>query len=319
MEERIIDAVPVELLKSELTKDRLLRKTNKAGNEIYVVDAHNAPNVMREIGRLREIAFRDAGGGTGKALDIDDFDTMDIPCSQLVLWNPDTYEIIGGYRFILGENVRYDHSGQPILATSHLFNFSDRFIKEYMPYTLELGRSFVRIEYQSSRAGAKALYALDNIWDGLGALIVKYPQIRYFFGKVTMYPSFGVRGRDLILYYLNKYFGDKDNLVTPINAIVFDNYENIFISGDMKEDYKILNREVRSLGQNIPPLVNAYMNLSSSMKVFGTAVNDDFGNVEETGILISVDDIYDEKRNRHIESYTRSLDEGLDVDKFGFM
>lgn len=319
MEERIIDAVPVELLKSELTKDRLLRKTNKAGNEIYVVDAHNAPNVMREIGRLREIAFRDAGGGTGKALDIDDFDTMDIPCSQLVLWNPDTYEIIGGYRFILGENVRYDNSGQPILATSHLFNFSDRFIKEYMPYTLELGRSFVRIEYQSSRAGAKALYALDNIWDGLGALIVKYPQIRYFFGKVTMYPSFGVRGRDLILYYLNKYFGDKDNLVTPINAIVFDNYENIFISGDMKEDYKILNREVRSLGQNIPPLVNAYMNLSSSMKVFGTAVNDDFGNVEETGILISVDDIYDEKRNRHIESYTRSLDEGLDVDKFGFM
>lgn len=319
MEERIIDAVPVELLKSELTKDRLLRKTNKAGNEIYVVDAHNAPNVMREIGRLREIAFRDAGGGTGKALDIDDFDIMDIPCSQLVLWNPDTYEIIGGYRFILGENVRYDNSGQPILATSHLFNFSDRFIKEYMPYTLELGRSFVRIEYQSSRAGAKALYALDNIWDGLGALIVKYPQIRYFFGKVTMYPSFGVRGRDLILYYLNKYFGDKDNLVTPINAIVFDNYENIFISGDMKEDYKILNREVRSLGQNIPPLVNAYMNLSSSMKVFGTAVNDDFGNVEETGILISVDDIYDEKRNRHIESYTRSLDEGLDVDKFGFM
>lgn len=319
MEEKIIDAVPVELLKAELTPERFLRKTNKAGNEIYVVDANNAPNVMREIGRLREIAFRDAGGGTGKALDIDKFDTMENPCSQLVLWNPDTNEIIGGYRFILGENVKYDAAGQPVLATSHLFRFSDRFITDYMPYTLELGRSFVRVEYQSSRVGAKALYALDNIWDGLGALIVNYPQIRYFFGKVTMYPSFGVKGRDLILYYLNRYFGDKEQLVVPLNAIRFNDFETLFTANDMKEDYKTLNREVRALGQNIPPLVNAYMNLSNSMKVFGTSINDDFGNVEETGILISVNDIYDEKRNRHIESYTRSLNEGLDVDKFGFM
>lgn len=319
MEDRIIDPIPVELLKRELTAERFLRKTNKAGNEIYVVNAHNAPNVMQEIGRLREIAFRASGGGTGKALDVDEFDTMDVPCEQLVLWNPDADEIIGGYRFILGENVRYGADGQPMLATSHLFRFSERFLTEYMPWTLELGRSFVRLEYQSSHAGAKSLYALDNIWDGLGALTVKYPQIKYFFGKVTMYPSFGAKGRDMILYFLTKHFGDKEGLVVPINALKFEHYEHLFPYDDIRDNYKILNAEVRALGQNIPPLVNAYMNLSRSMKVFGTAVNDDFGDVEETGILITVEDIYDDKRNRHIETYTKSLEEGLQVDKFGFM
>lgn len=305
--ETIIDPIPAELLKNELTPERFLRKTNKAGNEIYIVNAHNAPNVMREIGRLREIAFRTEGGGTGKALDIDNFDTMDMPCEQLVLWNPDSDEIIGGYRYMLGENVQYDAAGQPILATSHLFRFSDRFLKEYMPKTLELGRSFVRLEYQSTKAGAKSLFALDNLWDGLGALTVKYPQIKYFFGKVTMYPSFGVKARDMILYFLSKHFADNEGLMTPINGLKFKSYEHLFTNTEIKDNYKILNAEVRALGQNIPPLVNAYMNLSSSMKVFGTAINDEFGNVEETGILITINDIYEEKRNRHIDTYIQSL------------
>lgn len=309
----------VELLLKELTPERFLRKTNKAGNEIYIVDAHNAPNVMREIGRLREIAFRAEGGGTGREADIDEYDTMERPCRQLVLWNPEAREIIGGYRFILGGDVQYDDEGQPRLATSHLFRFSERFLKEYMPYTLELGRSYIRLEYQSSHAGVKSLYALDNIWDGLGALVVRYPQIRYFFGKVTMYPSFGAKARDMILCFLNRHFGDKEGLVTPINPLVFENCNELFPHEAMKDNYRILNSEVRALGQNIPPLVNSYMNLSNSMKVFGTSVNDEFGDVEETGILITIEDIYDDKRNRHIETYSKSLSEGLEVDKFGFM
>lgn len=317
----IIAPVDKDLIKSELTVDRFLRSTNKANNEIYIVNAHNSPHTMREIGRLREITFRNAGGGTGMEIDVDTFDTMDEPCQQLIVWNPDADEIIGGYRFILGEHVKIDDNGQPILATAHLFHFSDQFIKDYLPYTLELGRSFVRIEYQSSQAGAKSLFALDNLWDGLGALSIEHPQIKYYFGKVTMYPSFGTQGRDIILYFLQKHFNDPENLATPINPIKMESdiqkLDSLLSMFDIKDNYKILNQEVRSLGQNIPPLVNAYMNLSSTMKVFGTAVNDEFGDVEETGILVTVADIYQEKRDRHIETYITELQSDFKFQRFG--
>ena len=175
MEQPIIPAVSKELLKSELTPEKLLRKTNKGNNEIYIITAHNSPNLMLEIGRLREIAFREAGGGTGKEADIDEFDTCENCYKQLIVWNPEAEEIIGGYRYLLGSDWQLDEKGQPILATSHMFHFSDKFLKEYMPYTVELGRSFVSLPYQSSRMGAKSLFALDNLWDGLGALPVVKP------------------------------------------------------------------------------------------------------------------------------------------------
>ena len=308
-EQPIISAIDRKLIKAELTQERFLRTTNKAGNEIYIINAHNSPNTMREIGRLREIAFRTSGGGTGLEVDIDQFDTMETPCEQLIVWNPDAEEIIGGYRFILGENIKYDAQNQPLIATSHLFHFSQQFIDEYMPYTIELGRSFVTPEYQSSQAGAKSLFALDNLWDGLGALTIKYPQIRYFLGKFTMYPSFNTLGRDIILYYLNLHFKDKQQLAIPHKPLLQETDPNqlqqLFQVNNIKDNYKILNREVRALGENIPPLVNAYMNLSPTMKVFGTAINDEFGDVEETGILITINDIYPEKRQRHIETYIK--------------
>ncbi len=307
--ENIIDPVDKELIKAELTPERFLRDTRKGGNQLYIVDCNNAPNVMREIGRLREIAFRAPGGGTGLSMDIDSFDTMEPPCQQLIVWNPDAEEIIGGYRFILGENIRMDEEGNPRIATSHLFHYSPKFLKEYLPYTIELGRSFVTLEYQSTRAGAKGLFALDNLWDGLGALIVDYPQIKYFFGKVTMYPSYSPEGRNMILYFLNKYFPDPDKLVWPRFPLQTNTDEekmrSLFVNNDFKEDYKVLNQEVRALGHNIPPLVNAYMGLSPTMKMFGTAINDEFGDVEESGILISINDIIEEKRNRHIDSYEK--------------
>ena len=320
-EQPIISAIAPELIEAELTQERFLRTTNKAGNEIYIVNAHNAPNTMREIGRLREIAFRTAGGGTGQEVDIDQFDTMDNPCQQLIVWNPDARQIIGGYRYILGENIQYRTDGQPHIATSHLFHFSQKFIDRYMPYTIELGRSFVAVEYQSSHAGAKSLYALDNLWDGLGALTIKHPQIKYFFGKFTMYPSFNTTGRDMILFYLKRHFGDKQKLVTPHNPLKFASkltfLQRLFPIKAIKENYKILNHEVRALGENIPPLVSAYTNLSATMKVFGTAINDEFGDVEETGILITVKDIYEEKRNRHIVTYVENLKQNLQLTRLG--
>jgi hypothetical protein len=307
MNQKIINPIDTAIIEAELTRDRFLRKTNKGDNEIYVVDAHTSPNVMREIGRLREIAFRTAGGGTGKDCDIDQYDTMTPPCQQLIVWEPESRLILGGYRFIIGENIKIDSDGRPRIATSHMFNFSERFLRDYLPHTIELGRSFVRPEYQSSRAGAKALYALDNLWDGLGALTVVYPQIKYLFGKVTMYPSYSTECRNMILYFLNKHFPDPDHLVYPQNPLNVDYdreaMERLFCGDSFKADYRILNTEIRSHGFNIPPLVNAYMSLSPTMKMFGTAVNDEFGDVEESGIFLTINEILEEKKQRHIATY----------------
>lgn len=313
----IIAPVHKSLLKMELTEARFLRSTNKGHNEIYIVDAHNSPNVMWEIGRLREIAFRTSGGGTGKSADIDEFDTMEEPCQQLIVWNPEAEEIIGGYRFLLGENMKMDKNGVPRIAMSHMFGYSQEFLKEKLPYTLELGRSFVSVEYQSTKAGVKALYALDNLWDGLGALTVIKPNVKYFFGKMTMYPSYIRRGRDMILYFLKKHFDDKDNLIIPLHPLKIETPEEelaaLFCEDDFKKDYLILNREIRALGYNIPPLVNAYMSLSPTMKLFGTAINYGFGDVEETGILIAVDEILENKRVRHIDSFIKEHPEALKI------
>lgn len=307
MEEKIIDPVSRDLLKAELTPDKKLRTTNRSGNSIYIVTWQDSPNVVTEIGRLREIAFRAAGGGTGKAIDLDEFDTCENPYKQLVVWDPEAEEIIGGYRYLLGSDVRYSENGQPILATSHMFHFSDKFIKEYIPYTVELGRSFVTLEYQNTRANSKGLFALDNLWDGLGALSVIMPNCKYFFGKMTMYPSYNRRCRDMILYFLRKHFPDSDSLIVPMTPIQIEHdpaeFDKIFISDSFKDDYIILNREIRQCGLNIPPLVNAYMSLSPTMRFFGTAINDGFGDVEETGILIAIDEIIDNKRMRHIDSF----------------
>ncbi len=307
MTEKIIDPIDSRLIEAELTPDKFLRETNKGNNEIYIVDGRECQATMREIGRLRELAFRSAGGGTGKSCDIDEFDLMDPPCRQLIVWDPVSKLILGGYRFILGRDIKIDEKGKPRIATSHMFEFSERFVKEYLPTTIELGRSFVRLEYQSSKAGAKAIFALDNLWDGLGALTVDYPEIKYLFGKMTMYPNYHRECRDMILYFLHKHFPDTETLVRPINpcatSIDVNAMQRLFTSDDFKEDYKILNHTIRDFGFNIPPLVNSYMSLSPTMKMFGTAINDEFGDVEESGIFFAISDIFEEKKQRHIGSY----------------
>ena len=305
--EQIIAPVSLELIKAELTPNKKLRNTNKSHNEIYVINHHDSPNVMREIGRLREEAFRDSGGGSGLSMDIDEFDTMDHPYQQLIVWDPEAEKILGGYRYILGSEIKLGENGQPLLATSHMFHFSDKFIREYLPYTIELGRSFVSPEYQSSKAGAKALFALDNLWDGLGALCIINPTMKYFFGKMTMYPEYNRQARDLIQTFLFKHFEDKDKLVTPMDPLRIETpksyMDSILTEESFKDDYKLLNAEVRRLGENIPPLVNSYMSLSPTMKTFGGGINHEFSEAEETCILITFDEIIDSKKARHIDSY----------------
>jgi hypothetical protein len=305
--EPIIDPVPVAILEKELNRDRFLRTTNNGSNELYIITHHQAPNVLKEIGRLREITFREAGGGTGLSCDLDDFDTNEHCYKQLIVWNPIEKEIAGGYRFIRCTDAVRNQQNDLELATAELFHFSERFLEDYFPYTIELGRSFVQPKYQPSADNRKGLFTLDNLWDGLGAIHVDNPDIRYFFGKVTMYRHYDTMARDLILYFMNYYFPDKDKLVWPIHALTADHQLDDFgkeLEGkDYKEGHRILNHQVRALGENIPPLVNAYMNLSPTMKTFGTALNQHFGGVEETGILVTLADIYDTKKERHVTSY----------------
>jgi hypothetical protein len=303
----IIAPVPVEAIMDELTRDKFFRKTNNGGNEIYVLSAHDSPNVMREIGRLREISFRNAGGGTGLDCDVDVFDTRDEHYFyQLIVWNPTDKVIMGGYRFLLCDGLPTDEDGQVDTPTSELFLYSKRFVEDYLPDTIELGRSFVQPNYQPTKNLSKGLYSLDNLWDGLGSLVDIYPEAKYYFGKVTMYPQLDRTARDMILYFIQKHFPDKDHLVTvrpELDLPILTDWEWLaatFSSDNYRDDYKTLVKLVRERGAAVPPLVNAYMNLSSTLRSFGTALNPGFGKVEETGILVTIADIYEEKVKRHM-------------------
>ncbi|WP_194775627.1 GNAT family N-acetyltransferase [Pararhodonellum marinum] len=307
--EDIIAPVSRDKIRKELTRERFLRHTNNGNNQIFLVNHHNAPNVMMEIGRLRELTFRGAGGGTGKAYDIDENDTCENCYEQLIAWNPEEEEIIAGYRVINCNQAGYNSDGEFNLSTAHYFKFSEKFITEYLPFTIELGRSFVQPKYQPGKDNRKGLFSLDNLWDGLGAVVLINPEIKYLFGKVTMYPHFHKEGRDLLLYFMNHYFPDPDKLAVPFRPLGYhgdvSKFNGLFEGKDYKDGYKTLNSNIRAMGENIPPLINTYMNLSPSMKTFGTALNDEFGEVEETGILITIADIYETKKHRHMETFER--------------
>ena len=307
----IIDPVPVELLKAELTKSKKLEDTNRGHNELYIVTWQDSPNVVTEIGRLRELTFREAGGSTGNAVDLDEYDKMEKPYKQLIVWDPDNEAIVGGYRFFYGSDAIFDENGQPVMASSHQFRFSQKFIDEYLPHVLELGRNFVVPAYQSSKNGAKSIYAMDNLWDGLVAIIMKNPTLLYYFGKITIYPSYDHIVRNLIYHFLWKHFGDEDELVRPWDdlAIMPDSDSelmNLIVNNDdLAEDYKLLKLAARKRGVNIPPNITAYFSITPQMLMFGTSANRLMNNIEDTGLLIPFDAIYHEKKRRHIGAYIR--------------
>ncbi len=305
----IIPPVPRDLIKAELKHKNFLRMTNSGNKEIYITTAHLSPNIMREIGRLRELSFALDGGGTGKDCDIDEFDTMPEPyCfKQLFVWSPEDEEIVGGYRFIHGSNMMRREDGSIATPTAELFQYSDRFVNDLLPYTVELGRAFVQPEFQPGNNLRKGLYSLDNLWDGLGAIALEIPETLYFFGKITMYPQMNRRAKDLILYFYQKHFPDPEGLVWPYTPLKiesdFNELHELFNGRNYKEDYQILVRSVRALGSTVPAMINAYMNLTPTMRSFGTAMNTEFGNTDETGILVTLRDIVPDKRKRYIESY----------------
>lgn len=304
--EPIIEPVETSLLEQEL-EGHLLRPTNKAGNLIYDITAHECPNVMREIGRLREISYRDGGGATGKSMDIDEMDTMEKPYHQLIVWDPDNRRIIGGYRYLLGKEAQIIN-GQPYITSAHLYHYSERFIKDYLPYTIEFGRAFVQPLYQTREAGVKALFALDNIWDGIGALVHNNPDLKYMFGKVTIYPDYNIEARNLIYTYLHQYHLGDQELMHPYHPLPIEPItDSPFTGEDAQENYHILQHAVREKGTVIPPMFSAYLNLTNDLLFFGNAINDELANVYETGIMVEIPKIYAEKQERYINPYIQWL------------
>lgn len=307
----IIDPIDVQLLKSELNDKTFLRRTSRGGNEIYIVNNENSPNVLREIGRLREVSFRAVGGGSGKECDLDHFDLEDKACFQLVLWNPDEDEIIGGYRFTRWKLASFHENGQPYVNTEHLFDFSQEFIDNYFPACVEMARAFVQPKYQSAQGGRKALFALDNLWDGIGGIVATDPSVKYLTGKVTIYSTSPEMSRKAMVYYLDKYLGDRNGWLKSKNPETWTAeqaafFEEMFVGEDYKENYKILNNYVKSLGDSIPPFIHLYINLSPTMRTFGTTFDPDFGDCYDTAMMITIADIYPDKYERYIESYEKT-------------
>ena len=293
-QQEIMKFVPSSLLEAELnsSRARFVKETEHGGNRIYVFSGKDCPYLMLQIGILREMSFRQGGGGTGNAIDIDRFDefglsTLDLPKSdsdyltslgpftkkgfkQLIVWDPDNKEIIGGYRYAKMEDFISKDRASIDSPTIELFDCSLDFIRMYAPFAIELGRSFVQPKYQL-RADyvppRKAMYALDNLFDGLGTLVVDFKDqdIQYFFGKVTMYKTYNRQARNMILYYMEKHFPDTHGLVVSKSDLVppglkdeIDLLESIFVGNTEREDKQILIKSLREVKEGMPPLFNKY-------------------------------------------------------------
>lgn len=312
----IIPPIDPRVIRSELHEQLMLRKTNRAGNELYSFHANEAPNTMLEVGRLREEAFRAGGAGSGKMADVDEYDMDPNGYKQLIVWDPVHEEILGGYRYILCSQAIEtlpDGTLTTHLSSDELFQFSQTFIEEYLPKTIELGRSFVRNDLQNTNqkqpALPRSIFTLDNLWDGLGALMLLHDDCQYFFGKMTMYENYDIKARDLIYYYLDTYFKPREQLVVMKYPIPYqtpiEELKEVVTGQDRKADYKSMSKVIRDMGTAIPPLVNAYVGLSDSLMVFGTSYNPFFGDALEACIMVPMEEITPEKKKRHIDSFLR--------------
>jgi hypothetical protein len=287
-------------LARELGAERRIRRVK--GLDVYSVTADEAPSVMEAIGRIRETEYRKEGGGTGKREDIDAFDLGHPPYRQLVVWDAQEREIVAAYRYIVCRDAR--RCGQrPALATECLFEFSDAFRRDYLPYAIELGRSVV------NRRARRRFLGLFAAWAGVGALLREHRDIRYLFGKVTTYPTYNVAARDLLLHFFGLHCPGPATLVRPRRQLQVvpagAGPGPLFTGSDYAADYAALRTRVKELGELIPPAIISYLALTATMQSFGTARNAEFGDVDDTAILVTVADINHEARARFIDSYER--------------
>ena len=193
------------------------------------------------------------------------------------------------------------------LANKSLYSISNTFTNEYIPYVVELARAFIQPKYQPKLAGRKAAFSLDNIWDGLGALVVKYPFIRYFFGRLTFFSNYDPTVRDLAFYFFAKHLQGNPALLRPKNPFEYptplSDLEKVIGGSSIKEDFTKLHQAAKNHGTTIPPLVKSYFNVSGTLRVFEPVFDSYFSSSYAAAILVTIADVYPAFIKRYITPY----------------
>ena len=307
--EPLVKPVNRNILKKELTSERFLRPTRMGKNNVYVFDGVDAPNLMKEVGRLRELAFRDAGAGIGAALDLDQYDTGEHKCRQLIVWDPAEEEIVGGCRFNTFEQYQNQLNAAIPLINKELYDLHPAFEKNYAPYFIELTRAFIQPKYQTKHKDHKVFFALDNVWDGLGALLVQHPQCRYFFGRLVIYPSYDPFMRDLLFYFFKKHLYDKDETLCakfPYEpATIKDELHSYLKTNNANKDFMELHKIARARNTVVPALISAYYRVSDTMRVFEPVIDHHFGGCFAAAMMITIADIKPNLIDRYVNPYKK--------------
>ncbi|MDI6400524.1 GNAT family N-acyltransferase [Balneolaceae bacterium ANBcel3] len=281
-QEDIIDPVPVDELKGEidsLAKSQCLLQSGEF--EVYHAVKKQVPLITREIGRLREVTFRGTNEGTGKAIDLDRFDEYYV---HLFVWNREKEELVGAYRIGRTDNL-IKRFGKRGLYTTTLFRIRSAFFDKISP-ALEMGRSFIRPEYQRSFA------PLMLLWKGIGHYVVKYPDYKILFGPVSISSDYSSLSRHLIVTFLklNNYLPDMARMVRPkmpykghrVRGMDTRN-KNVIRS---LEDVSDLMTEFEGEKKSVPILLKQYLKLGG--KLLGFNVDPDFSDVLDGLILVDL-------------------------------
>jgi len=297
--ENIIHPSKTKLIRSELKGSELIGKTQD-GKHIYLFDYKSNSSVIRELGRLRELSFRQVHEGTGNPLDIDNYDRY---YRHLILWDEDELEIIGAYRIGEAKNILRE-MGEQGLYTNTLFNFNEKLIP-CLENSIELGRSFIQPRYQGKRS-------LDYLWYGIGAYLKQNPEIKYMFGPVSLSNSYPDEAKKIIASFYTQLFGNYKSLAeakTPFHFSYiedFSDFEDIHEETQYKAAFRALKDKLSSFGVRVPPLYKQYVELCipGGCEFLEFNIDPDFSNCVDAMILVDLGSIKEKKRLRYIESHS---------------
>lgn len=280
-------------LKKELKNGTLLGKTSD-GKSIFVYESEKENCVIKEIGRLREISFRSVGEGSGKKRDIDGYDFY---YKHLIIWDDEALEIAGAYRLGLCREIIEDFEIEG-LYTSTLFTFDKKF-EYYFDHGIELGRSFVQPKYWNSRA-------LDYLWQGIGAYVNRYPEIRFLFGSVSLSDTFNEKAKGLLIHFYKHYFGASETLVkhkVPYSSSLNmeKHCKEIFAGNDYRADMRKLKEELGFMGYAVPTLFKQYSELceEEGVKFLDFGYDKDFNNCIDGFIITDLTLLKESKKKRY--------------------
>lgn len=280
-------AAPVDpaALAGELTPRVALARFR--GIELHTFRGEECPATMREVGRVREIGFRAAGAGRNVELDVDALDFGARAYHQLVAWDPVSREIVAVYRYQFGRMAV--EAGDQVLRTATLFRYTHWFDSEVKAAGIELGRSVVN-------AGARRrVLGLFALWVGLRALVDQHPEVRYYFGNVSIFTSLPRPARDLIVAFLEHWYPPprpglvaRDGMAYRPGTPALERVAALESPVTTAAGIAALRALLRPWGVAIPPLLQSYLGISRQVWFGQTALDRDFGDALETGIVVPV-------------------------------